>query len=499
MRVAESSSPGVPGASTPGVRALVLAAVLSQLGCSAIGPDFETPAAAWQSAWASTAEETGEPGTSDAPDAFWVGFEDPVLLGLLVRAQAQSLTLRSAARQVEQALAVVQITRAEARPVGQLEAGSNYTQPDFASSLRGTDDGSTTDQVLGQVSWEIDFWGRQRRALEADLAALRGAQAAQAAARLSLQASVASAYCNVRLYERRLAVAQANLAQQGENMRVAEARFRLGASSELDWRQAQTQYAQTQAQVPVLRSTLAQFQRSVSVLLGETPESFERTQSPGTGLPSVPQAVAPGAPKDLLRRRPDVRQAEMTAASQSARIGQAQAALYPSFSLTGSFGFSGRAGLDELFRWDSRALSAGAGLVLPLFDRGRLHGQVRVQDSLFAQAVLAYQDKVLAAQQEVEDALTSITAYSAQTQDLRAADAAATRSAELALTRYRAGQTDYTTVSSAEQARLQTSDALVQAQGSLLQAHISAWRALGGGWTSETVSRALRSETGTVP
>ncbi|WP_292452778.1 efflux transporter outer membrane subunit [Methylibium sp.] len=470
-------------------------ALLSQLACTTVGPDFEAPEAALQPAWSSSSAATAAPITSDDSDAFWASFKDPVLLSLLRRAEAQSLTLQSAAKQVEQAQAIVRTTQATARPNVQLNVDSSYAQPDFASRLRGTNDGTTTDQALGQVSWEIDFWGKQRRALEADLATLQGTRAAQAAARLSLKASVASAYCNVRLYERRLAVAQANLLQQAENMRVAEARYRLGASSELDWRQAQTQYAQTQAQVPVLRSSLAEFQRSVSVLLGETPDTFARTQPSAAALPAVPLAVARGAPVDLLRRRPDVQQAEMTAAAQSARIGQAQAALYPSFSLSGSFGYSTTAGLGELFRWDSRALSAGAGLVLPIFDRGRLTSQVLVQDSLFAQAVLAYQNQVLQAQQEVEDALGSVAAYSAQTQDLQAADAAATRSAELAMTRYRAGQTDYTTVSSAEQARLQTSDSLVQAQGALLQAHISTWRALGGGGTmSPAVSHALQTE-----
>ncbi len=449
-------------------------------GCMSIGPDYTPPKVQLQTSW-SEPHTDQTPKTSEA-DRFWTGFNDAVLLQLLDRAESQSLTLQSATRQIEQAQAALQMDRAAALPYVQLNASSNYAKPDTLSKLKGKNEGATTDQVLGQVSWEIDFWGKQRRIREADLASIKGAQAARDAARLSLQASLGSAYCNVRMYQRRIAVAQSNLAQQAENMRIAEARYRLGASSELDYRQAQTQYAQTQAQLPMLRSTLAQYQHALSVLLGETPDYFARLNLPGSDLPSVPSIAVAGTPHDLLRRRPDVRQAEAMAAAQSARIGQAEAALYPSFSLTGAFGVSSTAGINTLFSWDNKAVSTGAGLTLPLFDRGRLKSQVQVQDSLFKQSVLAYQNLVLRAQQEVEDAFSAIVGSSTQLQELQAADSAAARTSVLALVRFRAGQTDYTTVSSAEQSHLQTSDAVVQTQGALLQAHISAWRALGGAW-----------------
>jgi NodT family efflux transporter outer membrane factor (OMF) lipoprotein len=454
--------------------------MLCALGaCSSVGPEYKTPALSLQSEWSTPA--VPRPGVgSDDEATFWGSFEDQVLTALLRVAQADNLTLKTAAAQVAQAEAVLRGTRASALPAAQVSAGSNYSEPDLASTLRGTQEGSTAYQVLGQVSWEIDFWGKQRRATEADAASLRSSQAAYRAAIVSIRASVAATYCNVRLYEQRLAVAQANLAQQQESLRIAEARFRLGAASELDYRQAQTQHAQTLAQLPAIRQSLATFQHALSVLLGSPPDRYAREHPMAHGLPRAPKAAAAGLPRDLLRRRPDVMQAEAVAMAQSARIGQAEAALYPSFTLGGSFGFSATNSVSDLFSWDNRSLSAGLGLVLPLFDRERIKAQVQVQDSLFRQALLAYQNQVLKAQQEVEDAMSAIKEYTAQVAHLRAAEAAASRSAELASTRYRSGQTDYTTVASAEQARLQTSDALVQAQGALLQAHISAWRALGG-------------------
>ncbi|MDM7949412.1 efflux transporter outer membrane subunit [Hydrogenophaga sp.] len=454
--------------------------VLFALGaCSSVGPDYARPPLSLQADWSTPAGLRPVISANDET-TFWGSFDDPVLSELLQFAQANNLTLQTAAAQVAQAEAVLRGTLASALPAAQLSAGSTYSQPDLASTLRGTQEGSTAHQVLGQVSWEIDFWGTQRRATEVDAASLRSSQAAYRAANVSIKASVAATYCNVRLYEQRLAVAQANLAQQQESLRIAEARFRLGAASELDYRQAQTQHAQTLAQLPAIRQSLATFQHALSVLLGSPPDRFAREHPMTHGLPRAPKAAAAGLPRDLLRRRPDVMQAEAVAMAQSARIGQAEAALYPSFTLGGSFGFSTTDSVSDLFRWDNRTLSAGLGLVLPLFDRERIKAQVQVQDSLFKQAMLAYQNQVLKAQQEVEDAMSAIMEYTEQVAQLSAAEAAASRSAELAGARYRSGQTDYTTVASAEQARLQTSDARVQAQGALLQAHISAWRALGG-------------------
>lgn len=460
-----------------------LAAMASLSACTTLGPDFQRPATSVEPAWSHAAPT--ETAQSD-PDEFWEAFDDPQLLQYIQRADRQSLSLKRSAEQVEQAREQLRITTGDARPDVQLTGSSTYTEPDISSRLRGQNQGSTTHQLLGELSWEVDFWGRHRRAREADEAALAGSAAALAQAKVSVEASVATAYINIRVIERRIEVAQASLASQAQNMRIARVRFQLGATSELDWRQAQTQYQQTLAQLPGLRTALAQYEHALSVLMGDPPDAVAGTLREKTGLPAAPVSIAWGAPRDLLRRRPDVRQAELAAAAQSARIGQAEAALYPSFNLTGSFGFAGTSRGADLFRWDNRALSGGAVFYFPLFDRSRLASQVRVQDSLFRQAVLAYQSQVLTAQQEVEDALAQIAGDRAQLADLTAGNVAAERSAALALSRYRAGQTNYTTVTSADQSQLQLADALVQAQGSLLQATVSAWRALGGSWSGDT-------------
>jgi NodT family efflux transporter outer membrane factor (OMF) lipoprotein len=460
--------------------AVALAACLG--GCAMVGPDFVQPESQVQSNWIQALSVVPAPAEDMSSDVFWSRFGDPTLVELIAQARLNSPTLRSTLETVTQAQSQVRADQGNQLPSVTLSAGGNRNRESYYDGAnQGTISNITTRQLAGQLSWELDFWGRLRRATLSDMAVLQGSQAGFAAARISLEASVASAYCNVRMMERRIEVAEKNLAQQKENKRIAEAKWRRGATSELDYQQSQSQYEQTRSQLPALRQSLEQYQHALSVLVGETPDYFARNKPALTGLPSVPAALPIGAPRDLLRRRPDLLQAEYNAVAQSQRIGVAEAALYPTFTLTGSLGYSGTGG-GNMFNWDSRSLQYGAGLSLPIFDRGVLKSQVQIQDSLFRQAVLSYQNLVLSAQQGVEDGLSSVVGQKGQVEHLTLADAAAQRATRLAMDQYRAGQVDYTTVSSAEQTRANTSDALVQAQGGVLQAYINLFVAIGGGW-----------------
>lgn len=447
-----------------------------------VGPDFRAPATPLPVTWAA-ADVQGPAPISEA--AFWAQFQDPLLQSLLAEADANNLDLASAGAQLAAAQGVLRATQGGTMPAVALGANSTYTLPDLAGKLRGQTIGTTTNQVLAQSSWELDFWGRQRRAVEADAASLQAAQERLAWARLSVRASVASVYVQWRLAQTRLSVSQSNLVQQQENARIARARYLAGASSELDWRQAQTQLAQTAAQVPSLQIAMAQNSHALAVLLGQSPAAMvARLQASVApkALPVQPSRWPLSAPADWLRRRPDVSQALWAAASQSARIGQAEAALYPSFSLSGALGVSGSGSVRELFSWDSRLVNAGLNFSLPLFDRGRLKAQVQVQDQGFRQAIAAYQSQVLKAQQEVEDAFTQLHHGREQARLTQDAETAASRAADLAMSRYRAGQVDYLSVSSAEQSRLQTADAAAQARAAVLQAVIAVYRSMGGAW-----------------
>jgi outer membrane protein TolC len=268
---------------------------------------------------------------------------------------------------------------------------------------------------------------------------------------------------------------------------VASVQFKYGETSELDVRQAATLLAQTQAGIPNLRNSLRQAKNGLAVLLGETPYAIDARLGGETGaIPVAPAEVAVGIPKDLLRRRPDVRAAGLAAASQSALIGVAVGNMYPAFSLSGAFGFAstnlGPSSLSDMFLWQNRVAQAGASFFFPLLNYGRLINQVRVQDALFEQAVLNYQNTVLTAQQEVEDNLSAFWTSRESLASLDTASSAAVRSTQLSLLQYKAGETTYTTVITSEQSELSIEDSVASTQGNVALGLIGVYRALGGGW-----------------
>ena len=276
------------------------------------------------------------------------------------------------------------------------------------------------------------------------------------------------------------------MATQKESLRIASAQFKAGETSERDVEQATTRLAQTEAQIPLLNASLAQNKNGLAVLLGETPDKIDRHLTGPSRIPVAPADVAVGIPKDLLRRRPDVRAAGLQAASYSALIGVAKANMYPAFSLSGEFGYAGNNqfnnNLSDMFNWQNRVVNAGAGVVFPIFNYGRLVNQVRVQDAQFQQALLNYQNTVLTAQQEVENGLANFANQQSALVSLNQAATAARRSTDLAMIQYKEGQTDFTTVLTAEQTQLNVENDVAVTQGNVVLGLISVYRALGGGW-----------------
>ena len=257
----------------------------------------------------------------------------------------------------------------------------------------------------------------------------------------------------------------------------------------LDLSQAQAQYEQTKAQIPGLIANLKKNQHAMSILLGEPPDYYEKTYGNTKGTLKPPVNLGVGMPIDLLRRRPDVLQAEFDAASKSALIGVNKAQLFPTFTLGGTFGYSnsnyGNLTSANLFSWGNNASGFNAGLYLPLFYRGAIVDQVRVQDAIFQQSLLAYQNQVLNAQKEVEDSLITISTTKSAKEDLSRGVVAAQSAADLALERYKAGQNDYTTVITAQQALLNIQNSLVQTSSNELIGYVGAFKALGGGWSAD--------------
>jgi NodT family efflux transporter outer membrane factor (OMF) lipoprotein len=477
------------GGLAAGLWVAIAAVAMLSGGCIEVGPDFKQPKVDVEANWTEQAPDTVERAGASSDPRWWTAFNDPVLTDLIETAHRNNPTLQAAGVAVLQARAQLGIAQGQIYPQQQEVGGElKYYRLDSDTFSRYdfTQQNLFIDQIALQASWEIDFWGKYARGIESDEAALQSSIAAYDDALVSLTADVANNYINIRVLEERLRVAAANVESQVESLRIAESRYRNGATSQLDVLQAETQLAQTQSQIPDLENSLAQTKYALAVQLGETPDMIEARLGPDRPLPGMPATLAVGVPKDLLRRRPDIREAEATAAAQSAAIGVAQADLYPSFSLAGTFGFGasnvGPSSLGDVFTWQAHTLNAGASFVFPIFNYGRIVNQVRVQDAAFQQAVLNYQNTVLAAQQEVEDGFSSLATSERATEFLAQAVGAARKSTELSLFQYKSGEADYTTVLSAAGAEYAVEDSLVQAQGNVLLSVVSIYRALGGGW-----------------
>jgi NodT family efflux transporter outer membrane factor (OMF) lipoprotein len=458
-------------------------------GCTTLGPNFHRPETPLQDRWL----DSGEPRVLEGAEErlWWTVFKDPVLNRLIALAYSQNIPLRAAGARIYQARARLGIAIGEQYPQVQQALG------DFAysrSSDRGPGapqrGGGDFDALIAQAgvaaSWEIDFWGRYRRTIESEEAALHASIAAYDTALVSLTAEVAGSYIQIRTLEERLRFAHDNVTIQTESLNIAEARFRGGATSERDVQQAQTQLSATESTIPQLEASLRRAKNALCILLGVPPRQLGDLLGDRSEIPQAPLEVAVGIPAELLRRRPDIRSAELQAAAQCARIGVARTDLYPAFTLQGTFGFLasdvGRFSVTDIASWGSRYGSFGPGFTWNILNYGRLTNNVRLQDAFFQELIFNYQDTVLRAQQEVEDGLAGFLQSQLALVKLEQAAEAARRSAELALIQYREGVTDYTTVITAQQALLSQQENLAVGQGSVPLNLVSVYRALGGGW-----------------
>jgi NodT family efflux transporter outer membrane factor (OMF) lipoprotein len=478
--------------------------LLALAGCIQVGPDYTSPEAPLAAEWQQADDQRVDTGPADDA-AWWRTLNDPVLSALIEMAPAQNPTVQIAGVRVLQARAQLGAAIGELYPQQQQATAEvryeKLSNRDSSSALlrevqedvgnRGDlpslDDRSfwITEFGIG-AAWELDLWGKFRRSLESADADVLASIASYDDALVSLTAEVASAYVNIRTFEERLRVTRENAQSQADSLRLTEVRFRDGETDQTDVEQARSEYAQTRSKIPQYQTGIAQNQHALSVLLGMPPTNLDDLLQPSSGIPKAPAEVAIGIPADLLRRRPDIRSAEQQAAAQSALIGVTQAQLYPAFSLSGSFGFASSdidgASLSDAFKWSSRTASFGPAVSWNLFNYGQITNQVRAQDASFQEAILSYQNTVLQAQQEVEDALASFLGAQDSAALLTEAVAAGERSVELALVQYREGATDYTTVLSAQQNLLEQQDQLAVTQGDIAQGLISLYRALGGGW-----------------
>ncbi len=468
---------------------LLVSALLACAGCM-VGPNFQRPKVTVSADWL----EAGDRRVSAESAAYrdwWKAFDDPALDRLIERAYRENLSLRQAGVRVLQARAQLGIAAGEIFPQTQQGVGAvqYYRLSDRAAVASGSSAGGVTywqSQIGAQASWELDFWGRFRRSIESADASLLSTLADYDNTLVALTADVANNYITLRTAEERIRIARENAVTQEQILKITEARFEYGTVTQLDVEQARTSLLNTLASIPPLETQLRQARDALSVLLGMPPSDLREFLEGASGIPVSPRQVIVGIPADLLRRRPDLRSAELQAAAQSAQIGVARADLFPAFSLVGNFGLLstnlGTAKLSDMFGWGSRAIQAGPSVQWNILNYGQITNNVRAQDAFFQQLLIAYQNAVLSAQRDVEDNLIAFLRAQDRADLLARSVTSAKAALDIAVLQYREGVTDFTTVLTAQQTLLSQQDSLASTLGTISTSLVGVYRALGGGW-----------------
>ena len=462
-----------------------------------VGPNYHEPPAPVAKDWID-ADDQRVRTQSDDLSKWWTVFNDPVLDSLICYAYQQNLSLRVAGMRVLEARAQLAIDVGNLLPQTQTATGdfkwnglSKNTANNFLAF--GAPPGGETGVTIpifkrwyGQwdqgfnLSWELDFWGRFRRAIEADSASLDASVENYDDVLVTLLGQVATNYAQMRITEQRIKYAQENVELQRETLQIVEARFKRGTVTKLDVAQATSTLEQTRATIPELRISLRQFNNQLCILLGIPPEELRARLGPSP-IPTAPVEAAIGIPADLLRRRPDVRRAERQAASQSAQIGVAESEFYPHIAINGTWEYSA-----EFFKdlWSSKALAGSVGPTFTwnILNYGRILNNVRVQDARFQELVATYQNTVLSAAQDVENGLVTFLEGQQRTKFQAASVKAAEEAAQIAIAQYKAGTVDFTRVTQLELNLVTQQDTLAQAQGEIVTGLVQVYKALGGGW-----------------
>jgi len=461
------------------------AVVLLAAGC-AVGPDYREPTPPTPDTWHSL-EQSGvrvEEG-ADALAAWWKAFEDPILDSLIERALAENKSLEQARARVLEARARRGAAAGSFFPsinasggVNRTDSDARFVDPDEGLIARNNDETYTAGL---DASWELDIFGGRRRAYEAASASLAATEADLRDVLITLLGDVALNYTSVRAAQARLDFAERNLAAQAELLDITRWRAEAGLATALEVEQAETSYQQTRAQIPALESNLSQAMNRLAVLTGQLPGTLHELLSERKPVPVASSEVVASVPAEVLRRRPDIRAAERRVAAQSAQVGVATAALYPSFSLSGSIGWQALSASDVFD--GSRTDRLGLSLRLPIFAGGALWQNLRAQYAVLDQAVAAYEQTVLQAFEEVENALLAWAKEQKRREALLEATEAARRARELALVEYNSGLVDFQTVVSADRQLISLEDSLAVSDGELTSNLIRLYKALGGGWS----------------
>jgi len=465
--------------------------------CTAVGPNYVRPASEIPADWKSSSLAITPKYSGDIGE-WWKNFNDPVLNSLIDEALHKNHSARVAALRVLEARAQLEIAGSNLYPQLQQATGSAlYTASRQAGGIK-------SNQWLYNaglnIGWELDFWGRFQRGIEAADANFLASLDNYDDAQILLVTQTATTYASIRTLESRLDIVRSNASIQKRSLEITEHLFKSGNESELDLQQAKTQYLSTIANIPALEASLRTTQNALAGILARPPGPLPEMT---TGIGIIPQAnlmMIADLPADMLRRRPDVRAAEMQLIAQSALIGVAESDLYPSLTLLGSLGFSASsaAGIPT-----TRFFNIGPSFTWNIFDYGRIKNNIRVQDARFQQLAELYQDSVLQAAREVDNAAILYAKGIEQTELLDQGEVAAKRSLAIANIQYREGMADFERVLDAQRALFSQQERVVINRGDVVANLIAVYKAMGGAWDvarpqpllDETTMKTMKSRT----
>jgi NodT family efflux transporter outer membrane factor (OMF) lipoprotein len=454
-------------------------------GCT-VGPNYQPPNPHVPGTWSGpVAAEGNQPTTVTEQDLirWWTTFGDQVLTSLVERAVNSNLDLKQAEARILQARASRNIVTAGLWPAASVTGSFTRSESPVSATIPGASGEVYSNLYTSNVdaAWELDIFGGVRRDVEAANADVQAAIEDRRSVLVTLVAEVALNYIDLRSFQQRIIIAEENLKAQKHSAELTRQRFQGGFVSALDVANADALVASTESQIPLLESSARQAIYSLSVLLNLEPSALLEELSPASIIPAAPPRVPVGIPSDLLRRRPDIRKAEAQLHAATANIGVATADLFPKLSLSASMGFESTQ-YNTWMNWVNHLWSFGPSVSWQVFDAGKIGANIELQKTLQEQSLLTYQQAVLTALQDVENALIA----SAKEQEYRSTlieEVAANRKAvDLSIQLYTEGETDFLNVLEAQRSLYTSEDALVQSTHDVSANMVNLYKALGGGW-----------------
>ncbi len=448
-------------------------------GC-AVGPDYKRPEISTPATYMYEVKDAADTANTE----WWHQFKDPVLDSLIDEALANNKSVKIAAAKVEQASGLLVQTRSPIFPqinysgAGEQQRLTELSATPLSSAIPNP---QTAYQVLAGASWEIDLWGRIRRLTESAQANLLATEYAKTGVVLSLVASVASSYLQLRGLDEQLRISKRTLAAYGETVRIFELQHQYGVVSKMNVEQARSQYETAASSIPGIESQIAQTQNAICILLGRNPGPVERGKSiTELTMPAVPE----GVPSQVLERRPDILQAEQQLVAANAQIGAARALYFPTITLTGNYG-GASSDLSNLFNGPARVWSYGGSITGPIFTGGAIWGQVFQAEAGQKAALFNYQAVIQSAFGDVENSLVASQKLSEQIRAQERLVRANQEYSRLARLQYNGGYVPYSTVLQADQQLFPSELSLAQTRAAVFSSLVAIYQAMGGGWVLE--------------